>query len=120
MATKHVFVMLEQARDRRPRRKCRRSPSLLGPLAFVSAAVVGAFAMSARTSVTRLKPQTHRRPFARDPAALTRRSTRPGRRWNAEVLADLARESERDLAVSWNGGRAFGVKAPEAVVAASA
>jgi len=33
-------------------------------------------------------------------------------------IADLARESERDLAVSWNGGRAFGVKAPEAVVAA--
>src|SRR3990172_5036582 len=46
------------------------------------------------------------------------RSARPGRRWDVEVGADLACQSEVDLTVARHCGRALGVEAPEAVVAA--
>jgi hypothetical protein len=49
-----------------------------------------------------------------------RGSARPARRLDAEIRADLAHESEVDLAVAWHGARALGIEAPEAVVAALA
>ncbi len=48
------------------------------------------------------------------------RGIHPARRWDAEVRADLARESEVDLTMAWNRRRALGIEALETVVAALA